>query len=98
MHMSIQPFKIAISQADLDDLHDRLARTRWPNQLPGVGWSRGVPLEYLKDLAEYWRTSYDWRKHEARLNKSPQYTDRKSTRLNSSHLVISYAVFCLKKK
>ncbi len=55
-HMSIQPFKIAIAQAGLDDLHDRLARTRWPNQLPGVGWSRGVPVEYLKDLAEYWRT------------------------------------------
>ena len=72
--MSIQPFKIAIPQTDLDDLHDRLARTRWPNQLPGVGWSRGVPLDYLKDLAEYWRTRYDWRKHEARLNEFPQYT------------------------
>src|SRR5437016_4171324 len=73
-HMSIQPFKIAIPQADLDDLRDRLARTRWPNQLPGVGWSRGVPVEYLKDLAEYWRTTYDWRKHEAKLNEFPQYT------------------------
>ncbi len=72
--MSIQPFKIAIPQTDLDDLHDRLACTRWPNQLPGVGWDRGVPLEYLKDLAKYWRTSYDWRKHEARLNEFPQYT------------------------
>ena len=72
--MSIQPFKIAIPQTDLDDLHDRLARTRWPNQLPGVGWSRGVPLDYLKDLAEYWRTGYDWRKHEARLNEFPQST------------------------
>src|SRR5256886_10820623 len=72
--MSIQPFKIAIPQTDLDDLHDRLARTRWPNQLPGVGWSRGVPLDYLKDVAEYWRPRYAWRKHEARLNESPQYT------------------------
>jgi len=72
--LSIQSFKIAIPQTDLDDLHDRLARTRWPNQLPGVGWSRGVPLDYLKDLAEYWRTGYDWRKHEARLNVFPQYT------------------------
>ena len=50
--MSIQPFTIAIPQATLDDLRDRLARTRWPNQLPGVGWSRGVPAEYLKDLAD----------------------------------------------
>ena len=72
--MSIQPFKIVISQADLADLHDRLAHTRWPNQLVDVGWSRGVPLGYLKELAQYWGTSYDWRKHEARLNEFPQYT------------------------
>ena len=51
--MSIQPFTINIPQADLDDLRDRLARTRWPEELPGVGWSRGVPLDYLKGLAEY---------------------------------------------
>src|SRR2546421_7771046 len=72
--MNIQPFKIAIPQADLDDLRDHLARTRWPDQLPGVGWSRGVPVEYLKNLAEYWRTGYDWRKYEAALNEFPQYT------------------------
>src|SRR5438128_9923849 len=72
--MSIQPFTIAIAQADLDDLHERLARTRWPNQLPGTGWSRGVPLDYLKGLASYWRTGYDWRKQEATLNEIPQYT------------------------
>ena len=72
--MSIQPFKIAIPQTDLDDLRERLAHTRWPNQLPGVGWNRGVPLDYLKELAEYWRTGYEWRKHEARLNEFPQYT------------------------
>jgi len=57
--MSIQPFTINIPQADLDDLRDRLARTRWPEELPGVGWSRGVPLDYLKGLAEYWRSGYD---------------------------------------
>ncbi len=74
--MSIQPFKIAIPQAALDDLRARLAATRWPQQLPGVGWSRGVPLDYLKDLAAYWRTDYDWRRHEARLNAFPQFTTR----------------------
>jgi len=72
--MSIQPFKVNIPQADLDDLRDRLARTRWPGELPGIGWSRGVPLGYLQELAEYWRTSYDWRTHEARLNAFPQFT------------------------
>ena len=51
----IRSFLIDIPQADLDDLADRLARTRWPDELPGVGWSRGVPLDYIKELAEYWR-------------------------------------------
>src|SRR5687767_9035710 len=68
----IRPFRIEVPQADLDDLRDRLAR--FPDELPEVGWSRGVPVGYLKELAEYWRTSYDWRKHEADLNEFPQYT------------------------
>ncbi len=71
---AIQSFRIAIAQADLDDLHERLARTRWPDELPGVGWSRGVPLGSLKELAEYWRTGYDWRTWEAKLNAFPQFT------------------------
>jgi hypothetical protein len=70
----ITPFNIDIPQADLDDLSDRLARTRWPDELPGVGWAYGVPVSYLKDLAEYWRTSYDWRGYEAKLNGFPQFT------------------------
>ena len=70
----IRPFRVDIPQADLDDLRDRLARTRWPAEVAGVGWSRGVPVGYLRELAEYWRTSYDWRKHEARLNQLPQFT------------------------
>ncbi len=71
---AILPFRIAIPQSGLDDLRDRLARTRWPDELPGVGWAYGVPLSYLKSLAEYWRTDYDWRKQEARLNDYPQFT------------------------
>ena len=70
----ITPFRIEIPQADLDDLRDRVARTRWPGELPGAGWDRGVPLGYLKALAEYWTTTYDWRRHEARLNDLPQFT------------------------
>ncbi|MGH2562134.1 MAG: epoxide hydrolase family protein, partial [Thermomicrobiales bacterium] len=70
----ILPFRIEIPQADLDDLRERLARTRWPDELPGVGWTRGVPVSYLKELADYWRTSYDWRAHEAKLNQFPQFT------------------------
>ena len=74
MSTEIEPFSIEIPQTELDDLRARLARTRWPSELPGVGWSRGVPLAYLKELAEYWRAEYDWRQHEARLNRLPQFT------------------------
>jgi pimeloyl-ACP methyl ester carboxylesterase len=70
----IRPFRIDIPHADLDDLRDRLARTRWADELPGVGWTRGVPLGYLKELAGYWADGYDWPKQEARLNQFPQFT------------------------
>ena len=81
----IEEFRISIPQADLDDLADRLARTRWPSALPGAawdrgapgaGWERGVPVGYLRELAEYWRDGFDWRAQEARLNSYPQYTTR----------------------
>jgi len=74
MTNEIRPFTIDVPQSDLDDLRDRLARTRWTADLPGAGWSRGVPASYLKGLAEYWRDGYDWRAHERRLNEFPQYT------------------------
>jgi epoxide hydrolase len=70
----VRPFRIEVPEADLDDLRGRLARTRWPDELPDVGWSYGVPLGYMKEMAEYWRTRYDWRAHEARLNALPQFT------------------------
>jgi pimeloyl-ACP methyl ester carboxylesterase len=70
----IRPFRIEVPQAALDDLGERLARTRWPAEPEGIGWSRGVPVGYLRELAEYWRTAYDWRRQEARLNQLPQFT------------------------
>lgn len=69
----IRPFRIDVPQADLNDLDERLARTRWPDELPDIGWERGVPLGYLRDMAEYWRTGYDWRAWEGRLNQIPQF-------------------------
>jgi epoxide hydrolase len=69
-----RPFKIAIPDDELDDLRDRIGRTRWPAALPGEGWQRGVPLGYLRGLADYWRAGYDWREHEARMNAVPQFT------------------------
>ncbi|AJC53570.1 epoxide hydrolase family protein [Streptomyces sp. 769] len=71
----VTPFRIDIPSAALADLHERLDRTRWPDdEMPGIGWSQGVPPAYLRDLATSWRHAYDWRPHEAELNKLPQFT------------------------
>lgn len=67
--MRVEPFKINIPQATLDDLQERLARTRWPDEAEGAGWDYGTNLGYMKELAAYWQNGYDWRKHEADLNK-----------------------------
>jgi pimeloyl-ACP methyl ester carboxylesterase len=74
MDDAIRPFRIDIAQAELDDLRERLARTRWPDQVPGAGWDYGIALADVQELAEYWRTAYDWRVHEARLNGFAQFT------------------------
>ncbi|WCH96560.1 epoxide hydrolase [Streptomyces moderatus] len=71
---SVRPFRLDIPQSDLDDLHDRLDRTRWPDEIPGSGWAYGVPTDYLRDLVRHWRHVYDWRAAEARLNEWPQFT------------------------
>jgi len=70
----IEPYRVNIPQADLDELHDRLARTRLPGTLPDDGWRRGVPLEYLRSLLQYWRQRFDWRAQEATLNEFDQFT------------------------
>ncbi|MGW6919382.1 epoxide hydrolase family protein [Kitasatospora sp. NPDC054939] len=70
----IRPFRIDIPQADLDDLRERLLRTRWPDELPDAGWEYGVALPYLKELVGYWADGFDWRAQEARLNAHPQFT------------------------
>lgn len=72
----MRSLRIEIPQADLDDLKRRIASTRWPDEIPGLGWDRGVPLEYLKELAEYWRNEYDWRAAEARLNGFPNFVTK----------------------
>jgi pimeloyl-ACP methyl ester carboxylesterase len=69
----IRPYRISVPQADLDDLRERLARTRWARDLPGAGWERGVPTGYLRELADYWAQEYDWRAHEAALNAHAQF-------------------------
>jgi len=69
----ITPFRIDVDEAVLSDLHDRLQRTRWPEREAVDDWTQGIPLGYVQELCEYWRTSYDWRKREALLNAVPQF-------------------------
>ncbi len=59
--------------AALADLRDRLARTRFPDEAPGAGWSHGSALAPMRELVSYWRDGFDWRAAEARLNAFPQY-------------------------
>lgn len=69
----MRPFRVEFPQADIDDLNRRLAGTRWPGEPPSPGWERGVPPDYLRELAEYWRTGFDWRAAQERLNRHPQF-------------------------
>ena len=71
--MAVEPFKIAISDQVLDDLKQRLANTRWPDEVLDSGWDYGSNLAYIKELVEYWRTSFDWRAQEVQLNKFNQF-------------------------
>ncbi|WRZ94933.1 epoxide hydrolase [Streptomyces sp. NBC_01007] len=83
----VHPFRIDFPQSDLDDLHRRLDSTRWPDELPGVGWAYGVPKDYLQDLVRYWRHTYDWRAAEKRLNAWPQFTTEiDGARLHFAHI------------
>jgi pimeloyl-ACP methyl ester carboxylesterase len=69
----IRPFRVEVPDAVLDDLRDRLARTRWPDQIPGSGWDYGTDLAYLQDLCGYWQTTFDWRAQEDRFNRWPHF-------------------------
>ncbi len=69
----ITPFQIAVAAEALDDLRSRLSRTRWPERQTVDDWSQGIPLDYLQELCEYWRSSYDWTTRQARLNRFAQF-------------------------
>jgi epoxide hydrolase len=64
-----EPFQIRVDDSVLEDLRDRLARTRFPDQIEGTGWEYGIPTSYLRELVDHWRTRYDWRAEETRLNE-----------------------------
>lgn len=71
--LPLRPFRVAIPQADLDDLRGRLAASRWPEPSTEPGWAQGAPLDRLQRLVDYWRDGYDWRAFEARINAIPQF-------------------------
>ena len=71
---SPRPFTIRVADDVLADLRQRLARVRWPDEVPESGWRYGTDLAYLKTLVAYWREAYDWRAHEAQLNRFPHFT------------------------
>jgi epoxide hydrolase len=65
----IERFEIRVDDSVLDDLRNRLASTRLPDQIDGTGWEYGIPVDYVRELVEYWRDTFDWRAQEARLNE-----------------------------
>ena len=73
MAASPEPFVMAVPEALLNDLQQRLALTRWPDEIPGAGWRYGANLAYVKELVHYWQHQYNWRAQERLLNGFPQY-------------------------
>ena len=69
----IKPYKIKISNEDLEDLKGRLSSTRWPEKETVEDWSQGVPLSYIKEVHDYWINEYDWRSREEYYNSLPQF-------------------------
>lgn len=71
--MTPTPFTLSVSDAQIADLKDRLARTRFPDQAPDAPWAYGADLAYMKELVAYWHSGFDWRSQEAKLNAFPQF-------------------------
>ena len=73
MSEAITPFHLNIAENQLKDLNRRLDTVRWPDAEPVTGWSQGIPLDYMKEIVDYWRNEYDWRRWENMLNEFGQY-------------------------
>ncbi|MCP1415369.1 epoxide hydrolase family protein [Paenarthrobacter sp. A20] len=72
--IDIRDFRLDVPQAELDDLMERLARTRLPRTAPVDDWDAGTPNSYLREAVDAWTTSFDWRTQEARINAVPHFT------------------------
>jgi pimeloyl-ACP methyl ester carboxylesterase len=71
--MAIEPFSIPFSQRAVDDLRDRLGRTRWPDQIQGSAWEYGVDLQFLREICAYWRDQFDWKAQVEKLSAFHHY-------------------------
>ena len=70
----VEPFRIHVADEVLDDLRARLRNTRWPDQIPDIGWGQGTELGWLRGLVSYWAHEFDWRGWEGRLNAFNHFT------------------------
>ena len=85
--MSIEPFRIAATDAELEDLRSRLVRTRFPEAETPDDWSQGIPLAYVREVVEYWQNDYDWRAREAEINAFDHFrTQVNGTGIHFVHL------------
>jgi hypothetical protein len=71
--MDARPYKVNIPQETLDDLRARLDHTRWPDEVEGADWDYGTSLRYVRELVDYWRGGFDWRRQEEQLNRFAQF-------------------------
>ncbi|HEV8193901.1 MAG TPA: epoxide hydrolase, partial [Ktedonobacterales bacterium] len=71
--MEISSFEVHVADSVLDDLHERLQRVRWPDEIEDAGWAYGSSLTYMRELVEYWRTHFDWRAQERAINRFAHY-------------------------
>ena len=71
--IKIEPMEVAVPDAVLADLRERLERIRWPQSFPEMGWDYGTNTEYMRELLDYWLHKFDWREQEARINQFPHF-------------------------
>ena len=71
--LDVRTFRVDVPQSAIDDLQHRLANTRFAEPAPGDAWEQGAPVGYLRDMVDHWRTSFDWRAQESRMNEFPQF-------------------------
>ena len=71
--MAIRTFQLPYSESAVQDLRERLARTRWPDTIPGSGWDYGVSLDYMKEICQYWKDEFDWKRQIEKMSAFHHY-------------------------